>query len=58
MDNATRYYKGYISDHNGYAKRLDLNKLPSGKYKIMVENGDETLTKIMKIEEEMIFFSK
>lgn len=58
MDEATRYYKGYISDHNGYAKKLDLNKLSNGKYKITVENGDETLTKIMKIEDDMILFSK
>lgn len=58
MDKNTRYYKGYINNHNGYVKRLNLNQLSNGKYKIVVNNGGEKLTKIMKIEEDMILFSK
>lgn len=58
MNGDTRYYKGYISDHNGYAKRLNLKKLPEGKYKMVVENELESVTKVMKIEDDMILFSK
>lgn len=57
LDGDTRYYRGFISEHNGYVKRLDLNKLPNGTYKVVVENAQETKTKVMKIEEDMVLFS-
>ncbi|GAB5554823.1 MAG: hypothetical protein Sapg2KO_44140 [Saprospiraceae bacterium] len=58
MDEGTRYYRKFISNHNGYVKRLDLEQLPNGKYKMVVYNGEESKTKVMKIEEDMILFSK
>jgi thymidine kinase len=58
LDGDTRYYRGLITDHNGYANRLDLSKLADGKYKIMVTNAEETHVKVLKIEDETILLSK
>ena len=47
-----------ITNHNGYAKAIDLGVLSSGRYLVHVNQKEKKLVKVMVIDGNKIWFSK
>jgi hypothetical protein len=53
----TEYYRRVIKDHNGFARRLDLNDLDNGRYMLKVKQEDKEWVQVVLVEENTIRMS-
>ena len=58
LNGDTRFYRGTIKKHNGYATQLHLDKLPNGRYTLKVDNNGEHYAKVIKVEGDQVWISK
>lgn len=58
LDKEAMYYRSTIKKRNGYSLKLDLQKLPVGRYLITVRNSGETLKQVIHVKKDMILLSK
>ena len=52
------YFEDYITDHNGYAKKINLKKLKDGKYLLNVMQGKQKLVQVIVVKGDKLWFSK
>ena len=57
MDGAV-YFRELVSDHNGYAKRINLKKLDDGKYLLNVTQGKQKMVQVIVVKGDKLWFSK
>lgn len=50
LDGSTIYFRDIVTKHNGYRKRLNLDQLPNGKYKLIVTNGEEKKQQVIVLK--------
>lgn len=58
LDEAVTYFQEYVKDHNGYAKRIDLQKVPEGKYLLKVIHANKEMVKVIRKEGGQLYISK
>jgi len=58
LTRGTSYFSNYIRNHNGYATRMDLQKLPKGKYVLEISQQDDRRAIVMRISEYGLFLSE
>lgn len=57
LGDTTLYFTKSIKEHNGDVSRLNLRKLPVGKYVITVRTKGKVLRQVIKIHEDRLFVS-
>ncbi len=53
----TEYYKRIVKDHNGFARRLDLNELDNGRYMLKIERNGQEWVQVVLVEDDGIRLS-
>ena len=54
----TTYYRETVKDHNGFAKKINLRKLPEGRYVLSITQNDRQFTQVVLVDTEKLLFSK
>ena len=54
----TVYYTEMVRKHNGYAKKLNLRKLPEGRYILSVLQDNKKFVQVVVIQDDKLMFSK
>lgn len=54
----TVYFEDFIRKHNGYIKKINLERLPNGKYTVNIKNGSTEIVQVIVIKENDIQFSQ
>ena len=52
------YYKKTIKEHNGFARKLDLNDLREGRYLLKIEQDGHKWVQVVFVDEDVIRLSK
>jgi len=52
------YYRKVIKNHNGFARKLDLDGLDNGRYILAVEQNDEKWVQVVLVDDDKIRLSK
>lgn len=53
----TTFFKETIKKHNGYSKKLNLNKLPNGRYVLTVKQNGEKYSKVIYVDDDAMRIS-
>lgn len=54
----TEFYRRTIKDHNGFARRLDLNQLDNGRYMLKIEQGSKQWVQVVLVDDDQVRVSK
>lgn len=52
------YFSEVITKHNGFVKQLNLKKLSNGLYKLVVKQGKDEWTRLVKKDDDTILYSQ
>jgi len=52
------YFTEVITKHNGFVKQLNLEKLSDGLYKLVVKQGKEEWTRLVKKDDDTLLYSQ
>lgn len=52
------FYQEVVTKHNGFVKRINLEKLPEGLYELIVQQGTEKMTRLIKMDGTTVLYSK
>lgn len=52
------FYQEVVTNHNGFAKRINLKNLPDGLYELTVQQGTEEMTRLIKMDGSTVLYSK
>jgi hypothetical protein len=58
LDSRETFHEQVINGHNGYNARLNLNKLPKGRYVLRVKQEDGSLRQVVVVDQNSILCSK
>jgi len=56
--NDREYFSEVITKHNGFVKQLNLQKLSDGLYKLVVKQGKDEWTRLVKKDNNTILYSQ
>ena len=58
MDSGFYHFSDVVNKRNGFSKKIDLAKLPQGRYILKVEAPDRSFKQVIYVKEEGILLSK
>ena len=58
MDSGFYHFNNVVNKRNGFSKKIDLAKLPQGRYLLKVEAPDRTFKQVIYVNEQGILLSK
>lgn len=52
------YFEAFVSKHNGYARKINLEELERGRYVLTVKQDGTNYSQVMVVKDDTIHFSK
>lgn len=49
LDGKTTFFSDFVNNHNGYIRKINLENLTDGRYKIQVEQNDQSRTQVVLV---------
>ncbi len=52
------YFNERVRNHNGYARKINLKKIPEGRYILSIKQDQKNFAQVMVVQDNKVVFSK